>query len=311
MPAATDAPVVWPASHVDLLQRALPAVLTTHLSDGRLQSTVVWCECSPEGHLLVNTMREFQKARNLRVRPRATVLVVEPGQPSRWIEVRARVGPDLRDPVAHLDALSRRYTGVAPYFGRVVPAGLARTEHPVVYRLIPHAVRTGPWYDTLRPPLPASQATLPARPAAAQGCRYEPDIPASHRDLLQRPLPAALSTRLPGGAAQVNPVWCSIDGNDVLVNTTRQRRKARNLSTDPRATILAIDPDDAGRWIEIRGDVELSDHGADEHLDRLTQQYTGHRHYYGTIYPVQQRYCETRVIARIHPRHINCDAIHH
>jgi hypothetical protein len=92
-----------PASHADLIDRPLPAVLTTHLSGGRLQSTIVWYDHDGD-HLLVNTMREFQKARNLRDRPLATVLIVEPGDPNRWIEVRARVVPDGRDPCAHLDA---------------------------------------------------------------------------------------------------------------------------------------------------------------------------------------------------------------
>jgi len=39
-------------------------VLTTHLPGGRLQSTIVWSD-HDGGHLLINTMREFQKARNL------------------------------------------------------------------------------------------------------------------------------------------------------------------------------------------------------------------------------------------------------
>ena len=60
------------ASHADLLDRALPAVLTTEMPDGRLQSTVVWYQ-REDGHLLINTMREFQKARNLSTRPRATL----------------------------------------------------------------------------------------------------------------------------------------------------------------------------------------------------------------------------------------------
>ena len=142
----TAAPyAVIPASHADLIDRPLPAVLTTQLPDGRLQSTVVWYDHDGD-HLLINTMREFQKARNLRGRPLATVLIVEPRDANRWIEVRARVVPDGRDPRAHLDTLGRRYTGVSPYFGRVVPAGLAEVEHPVLYRLIPVAVRTGPMY---------------------------------------------------------------------------------------------------------------------------------------------------------------------
>jgi hypothetical protein len=32
---------------------------------------------------------------------------------------------------------------------------------------------------------------------------------------------------MPDGTAQTQPVWCSLDGNDVLVDTTRQRRQSR------------------------------------------------------------------------------------
>jgi PPOX class probable F420-dependent enzyme len=306
MPTVTGTAGLLPASHVDLLDRPLPTVLTTHMPGGRLQSTVVWCQRDGP-HVLINTMREFQKARNLRARPHATVLVVEPGDATRWIEVRADARPDPRDAVAHLDALARAYTGTAPYFGRVVPAHLADTEHPVVYRLVPAAVRTGPMWVHGHRPVPDRLVPRQRRP---WGCDGEPAIPAGHRDLLDRPLVVALSTRLPDGRAQTQPVWCSMDGNDVLVNTTRQRRKGHNLIADPRATLLAVDPDNAGRWIEIRGDVELVHEGAGDHLDELTRQYTGHQHYYGSIYPTRQRSYETRMIARIHPRHITCDAIH-
>ena len=55
-----------------LLGQAVPAVLTTVLSDGRLQSTIVWFACDRED-LLVFTMREFAKARNLLRRPVANV----------------------------------------------------------------------------------------------------------------------------------------------------------------------------------------------------------------------------------------------
>jgi PPOX class probable F420-dependent enzyme len=101
-----------------------------------------------------------------------------------------------------------------------------------------------------------------------------------------------------------------VQGNDLLVNTTRERRKGRNLEADPRATVLVVDPDDDGRWIEIRGDVDLVERGAEEQLDRLTRRYTRHERFYGFVYPVEQRDRETRVIVRIHPRRIVCDAIH-
>jgi PPOX class probable F420-dependent enzyme len=289
-------------ARLDMLGQPLTAVLTTGMRDGRLQSTVVWFDRDGDD-LLINTMREFQKARNLRARPHATVLVVDGA--GRWIEVRAAVAADDRNAGEHLDCLSRRFTGVAPYFGGVVPAHLSEVEHPVVFRLIPTVVRTGPILTPGPAPAPAQPARRDPRP-----CSHEPQIPRSHRDLLRAPVIAALSTRMPDGSAQTQPVWCSVDGNDVLINTTVERRKARNLAADPRATVLAIDPADSGRWIEIRGDVDLVERGALAHLDELTAAYTPHRHFYGGVYPVSQRLHETRVIARIHPRHIVCDAIH-
>src|SRR5689334_9393704 len=294
------------ASHADLLDRALPAVLTTEMPDGRLQSTVVWYQ-REDGHLLINTMREFQKARNLSTRPRATLLVVEPGPAARWIEVRADVTHDRCDATGHLDDLARLYTGRDQYFGQVVPADLAQTEHPVVYRLEPAAVVTGPRQFPGGRRIEGTAESLPAGP----GCIDEPAIPESHRHLLGAPNLAALGTRLPSGRAQSQPVWCALDGNDVLIATTRQRRKGRNLLADPRATVLAVDGVDSGRWIEIRGDVSLEEHGAVAVLDRLTRQYTGYEHYYGNVYPIDQRRHEDRVTVRIHPRRITCDAVHH
>ncbi len=93
----------FPGSHVDLLDRPLPAVLTTEMPDGRSQSTVVWFN-RDGGHILLNTMREFQKARNLRARPRATLLVVEREGDQRWIEVRGSVLLEEDGALEHLNA---------------------------------------------------------------------------------------------------------------------------------------------------------------------------------------------------------------
>src|SRR6266542_977710 len=119
----------FPESHVALLDRPLPAVLTTEMPDGRFQSTVVWFN-RDGGHILLNTMREFQKARNLHARPRATLLVVEPEGDERWIEVRGSVLLEDDGALEHLDELTRLYMGAGPYFGRAVPAELALVEDP-------------------------------------------------------------------------------------------------------------------------------------------------------------------------------------
>ena len=299
-------PVILPESHLDLLDRPLTTLLTTEMPDGRLQSTVVWCNRDGD-ELLLNTMREFQKARNLRARPRATVLVIDPEDDVRWMEVRGDVTLEDDGALEHLDLLCELYMGEGPFFGHGIPAEFAAMEHPVRCRLVPTAVVTGGRFARA-----GGRSTSP-KPAGwneRRPCTGDVPIPETHLDLVRGPLTASLATRLPSGAAQTQPVWYELDGNDLLVNTSRERRKGRNLESDPRATLLVVDPHNSSRWIEIRADADLQEVGAVEQLDRETHRYTGHDHYYGSIYPVEQRQRETRVIARLHPRRIACDAIH-
>jgi PPOX class probable F420-dependent enzyme len=291
-----------PSTHAELLRRPLPAALTTEMPDGRLQSTVVWFSADGDD-VLVNTMQEFQKARNMAARPFATLLVTEPPDARRWIEVRCRVRMTEDGARDHLDGLAEMYTGAASYFGDVVPAALARVEHPILCRLRPVTVVAGPG----RVP-PGSRASIEIEERRTP-CERDAKLPADHADLLARPLLAACSTRV-GPFAQTHPTWFERDGNDLLVHTTLERRKGRNLLVDPRATLLIIDPADAGRWIEVRGDVDLSTAGAEERLDRLTRRYTSHETYYGGVYEEAQRARETRVVARVHPRRVNVDAVH-
>jgi PPOX class probable F420-dependent enzyme len=135
-------------------------------------------------------------------------------------------------------------------------------------------------------------------------------VPESRRDLLVRPIHAVLATMLPSGFPQARPVWCGFDGTHVLVSTTLERAKDRNTTDRPLATILVVDPDDTSRWIEIRGDVEITREGAGELADQLTRLYTRHDRYYGGVFPVEQQERETRVVCKIRPTRVNRDAIH-
>jgi PPOX class probable F420-dependent enzyme len=135
-------------------------------------------------------------------------------------------------------------------------------------------------------------------------------IPASHLDLLTRPVCGVLTSIGGNGQPQSSVVWVDHDGECARVNTTLERQKGRNLLANPKVSLLVVDPDDTGRYIQIRGDAELVTEGALEHLDALTRAYTRHLCYYGHIYPVAQRSRETRVICRIHARRITLDAIH-
>jgi PPOX class probable F420-dependent enzyme len=135
-------------------------------------------------------------------------------------------------------------------------------------------------------------------------------IPETHRDLLQTPVHGVLTTMMPDGAPQSSIVWVDYDGEHVLLNTTLERQKGRNLRRNPKTTLLVIDPKDSSRWIEVRGKVvEMTTTGAEAHADTLTQRYTTKRHFYGDIYPVEQKHKETRVIVRIEPLKVSLDAI--
>lgn len=135
-------------------------------------------------------------------------------------------------------------------------------------------------------------------------------IPASHLDLLTRPVHGVLTTLMPDGRPQSCLMWCDTDGECARINTTAERQKGRNMRRDPRVTLLLIDPEDTTRFMEIRGEVELAEEGAVEHLDALTRRFTAHPQFYGYVYPRQQQAQETRLIGRIRATRITLDAIH-
>jgi PPOX class probable F420-dependent enzyme len=124
-------------------------------------------------------------------------------------------------------------------------------------------------------------------------------IPDQYLDLFERPVSVSLATLLSDGTPQVQPVWCSFDGTHLLVNTEKGRQKYRNLSRRRRVTILAVDPANDSRWVEIRGEViEETEKGADEHIDALARRYLG-----VDKYPWNQP-GDVRVIFRIAPRRV-------
>ena len=136
-------------------------------------------------------------------------------------------------------------------------------------------------------------------------------VPASHLDLLTRPICGVFTTMGPDGQPESSLVWVDVDADGLAcVNTTLERRKGRNLVANPKVSLLVVDPENTGRFIQIRGDAELVTAGALEHLDSLTRRYTTHPGYYGHIYPAGQAARESRVIVRIHARRIQLDAIH-
>jgi PPOX class probable F420-dependent enzyme len=137
-------------------------------------------------------------------------------------------------------------------------------------------------------------------------------IPDSHLDLLLDPVNGVLTTLMPDGQPQMSIVWADYDGQCVLINTTLERQKAKNVSADARVNVLIIDPKNASRFLEVRGEVtEITQKGAIAHADKQTKAYSSgiQKRFYGDIYPEEQQKEETRVIVKITPKKVNTDAI--
>ncbi|MFB7114913.1 PPOX class F420-dependent oxidoreductase [Streptomyces sp. NPDC056190] len=126
-------------------------------------------------------------------------------------------------------------------------------------------------------------------------------LPDRLKSLLDGPVFVVLGTIQPDGSPQLSPVWAKRDGDDVLVSTTVDRRKKKNLDRDARASVVVQDPDSPYEYAEIRGTAELTTAGGRQLIDELSLKYTGKR--YAEFNPSSAQDAE-RVIVRIKPRKV-------
>lgn len=133
-------------------------------------------------------------------------------------------------------------------------------------------------------------------------------IPASHRDLLAESVNTVLTTLMPDGHPQTTPVWCNLDGDDVLINTMQQFQKARNMKINPRVTLLAFRLKQPLRNIEVRGKVvEMTEGGALEHLNELNLMYSGKPNFFGDSVPKELINKFTPLKIRIRPTRVRVE----
>jgi PPOX class probable F420-dependent enzyme len=102
----------------------------------------------------------------------------------------------------------------------------------------------------------------------------------------------SVATLLPNGQPQVSPVWATYDGDDILMSTLESRQKFRNLSKDPRVSVLVFPMSDPYIYAELRGEITMTREGGRELIDRLALAYTGEP------YPVEPP-DEVRVVLRL------------
>lgn len=136
------ATVQIPDSHQDLLTCPPISALTTVMPDGQPQTTAVWFDFDGT-YFRVNTMRGFQKEKNMRRNPKVTLFAYNPANTLHTLEVRGQVVEMTEDEaLTHLDGLSELYIGKSPYFGECVPAEFKEREIPVLCKIKPLRVVT-------------------------------------------------------------------------------------------------------------------------------------------------------------------------
>jgi PPOX class probable F420-dependent enzyme len=99
------------------LEQPFVGVVTTLHPDGSPQSTVVWVDVDDEG-VSINTAYGRVKPRNLARDPRVSLVVVDPGDPYRWLKVNGTGTLVDEGADEQIDRLSKKYTGREVYASR-------------------------------------------------------------------------------------------------------------------------------------------------------------------------------------------------
>jgi PPOX class probable F420-dependent enzyme len=101
-----------------------------------------------------------------------------------------------------------------------------------------------------------------------------------HKQFLEEnPYVGTVTTLRDDGSPHSTVVWVDVEDGKVSFNTARGRAKERQLSKDPRASLLVLDPNDPYKWVAVSGPAELTEEGADPQIDKLAKKYLGKDEY--------------------------------
>jgi PPOX class probable F420-dependent enzyme len=70
---------------------------------------------------------------------------------------------------------------------------------------------------------------------------------------------AKLATTMRDGSPHVMPVWFVLEGDELVFNTGADTAKGRNLTRDPRASVLVDDEHPPFAFVHMRGGVSVSE----------------------------------------------------
>ena len=118
--------------------------------------------------------------------------------------------------------------------------------------------------------------------ARYESWRWENEGPI-HReflDLFQKKAYGHVATLMKDGRPHVTPVYVDFDGRYILINSTKGRQKDLNMERRRKVALEIPDPDQPLRYLGIQGEVvEITEEGAEAHLDKLAQRYHGRERY--------------------------------
>ena len=125
-----------PESFRDIFAKKAFAHVATVGRDGTPQVTPVWVDFDGT-HVRFNTARGRVKDKNLQRSPKIALSVQDPDNPYRYVQVRGRVAEMTeKDADAHIDALSKKYTGRDKYANR------RPGEVRVIVKILPEKVQS-------------------------------------------------------------------------------------------------------------------------------------------------------------------------
>ena len=116
---------------------------------------------------------------------------------------------------------------------------------------------------------------------------------------LEQPFVGTVTTLRNDGSPHSTIVWVDTDTGEISFNTAAGRAKPRHLESDPRISLLVVDPENTYKWVAVSGTAQLTTDGADGQIDRLAKKYLGQDEY-----PWRNPE-EERITVRITPQHVD------
>jgi PPOX class probable F420-dependent enzyme len=104
-------------------------------------------------------------------------------------------------------------------------------------------------------------------------------LTAAQQQFLDNPYVGVVTTLRADGSPHSTIVWVEQTDGEVSFNTATGRAKERELASDPRVSLLVVDPQNAYQWVSLSGTAEVTRDDADAQIDRLAKKYLGQDEY--------------------------------